>query len=87
MNSRVHQMISGSNKILALDYDSNVAYAINPARSHLFWNRFKAPRHSEMCNVLLGDGSVDTKSPDDINPCDPEANRLWWIPDRLSTNR
>ena len=75
-------MVSASSKILALDYEQNAADLAGTGSRRLIWPILQAPRHSGMCNVLFGDGSVDLKSPDDIDPRDPELNRLWWTPDR-----
>lgn len=79
MNSRVHVMVADSSKILLLDYEKAVADVVGFDHTD-FWPNTVAPRHSGLCNVLFGDGHVDSMTPSAINPEDPRLNDLWWKP-------
>jgi prepilin-type N-terminal cleavage/methylation domain-containing protein/prepilin-type processing-associated H-X9-DG protein len=95
INSMSAEIVSGTRKLLALDYERTVAVGstyddegTDRAQHLSFWDPDpetpKAPpvfaRHFEKCNVLFADGAVRLMDLDTINPNDPENAREYWDP-------
>jgi prepilin-type N-terminal cleavage/methylation domain-containing protein len=89
MNSRVQKFTADSNKILMVEYQTNVADVVGPNRNDS-WPDLIAPRHFRTTNVLYGDVHVDTRTPAAIDPFDPTnhwyLHNEFWCPVADSAN-
>lgn len=79
MNVRVHMMQRDAHKVLAVDYSKKVADVVG-LNFNDYWEETVQPRHMGTINVLYVDGSVRTRSPNEIDPNDPVLNDRWWRP-------
>ena len=82
MNYRIKDMRAGDNRVYLLDYAKTVAdLADAPGRPHRdSWVANQAPRHFDRMNALLGDGSVRSFHPDELNPNVPDTQTNLWQP-------
>ncbi len=71
VNMCLHRMLADSGKIVMLDaHESILEYEGLDQKT---WNESVAPRHGGSMNVLLFDGSVQRKTPEEIDPYDSES--------------
>ena len=79
MNSETATMSPGSHTVLVLDYNHSACRVGEAAADGLgTWDDLKAPRHLGKCNVLFGDGSVQTLAPDRLDPTDATNYQTYW---------
>jgi prepilin-type N-terminal cleavage/methylation domain-containing protein/prepilin-type processing-associated H-X9-DG protein len=73
---------SDSEKVLVLEYDHVVAYVVDkdPAKVTDVYRVLVAPRHTGTLNVLFGDGSVGTRTPNAIDPTVAAIRLEMWLP-------
>jgi len=88
MNSRAFRMGDGdSGRIVLLDYKQVEVKVVGQTIAQLnsSWPNDYAARHFQQQNIAFGDGHVDSKSPDKIDPrfCPNYVN--YWRPKRDST--
>ncbi|MCE9557027.1 MAG: hypothetical protein K8T91_27080 [Planctomycetes bacterium] len=82
INSRAFRFQSGdSHKIVALDYKQAVANVVGQQGTD-DWATAVAPRHRGSLHVLLTDGSVQRRKPDEIDPRDCDIHDRLWRPTR-----
>jgi prepilin-type processing-associated H-X9-DG protein len=76
--------VLGTGKVLALDYHAVVAATADDwADERADADADGVPdfaRHTGRLNVLLGDGSVVTMEPQELDPADPAVARRLWLP-------
>ena len=77
MNSLTGPTSLGRDVVLVLDYGKTVASCAGPDALDV-WEDWIAPRHLGRCNVLFGDGGVESMHPARIDPHSPGGAR--WIP-------
>jgi len=77
MNSLTGSTSIGRDLVLVLDYDKTVADCAGPDAADI-WENWIAPRHLDRCNVLFGDGGVQSMYPARIFPGAPGAPE--WVP-------
>jgi len=84
MNWRVAKIAPGSDKVLALDYNREVAHVGGRPSSLENWSEWSAPRHLGNVNVLRASGAADSVPEDEIAPGDPgsENDVRFWDPER-----
>ena len=70
-------MISTSTKIFMVDYQKGIAEVMGSPPLDP-WDKWMAPRHSNMLNVVFFDGHVETLNPIDIDPRVPAKQTQWW---------
>ena len=81
INSKAYRVPPGVRKILLLDYEAKVCYALDDAGPLPGWQALKAPRHLGKANVLFADGAVEYMFPVDINPeVINSATEALWAP-------
>ena len=74
MNSQADLLPSGADKILILDYRSDVCNVGAQTGQDAGWGKLKAPRHLGKCNAVLGNGAVRSMDPDEIDPDASQQN-------------
>jgi prepilin-type N-terminal cleavage/methylation domain-containing protein/prepilin-type processing-associated H-X9-DG protein len=82
MNCLSGHFTQDSNKVLVLEYDKVVANVVakDPANVTDIYSVLVAPRHQGVLNVLFGDGSVEARTAQAIDPT-VATNRLnLWLP-------
>jgi len=87
MNSRAFRMADHDNgRIVFLDFNSVEARVVGQKIEQLDtdWPAGRAPRHFQQQNVALGDGHVESKNPDAIDPRYCEIYVKYWRPARDS---
>lgn len=77
MNSLTGSTSIGRDLVLVLDYAKTVADCAGPDAGDV-WEDWIAPRHLDRCNVLFGDGGVQSMYPARIFPGAPGAPK--WAP-------
>ncbi|MHC4563126.1 MAG: type II secretion system protein [Planctomycetota bacterium] len=82
LNWRVTHIPPAKRRIVALDYDREVAHVGGASSVQDEWATQAPPRHLGKLNVLFGDGTVSGHAPDEIDPGQPgSANDLkYWDP-------
>ena len=81
INSQANAMPAGVDKVLILDYRSDVCNVGEQMGLDEGWDTLKAPRHLGECNVVLGNGTVRSVAPDEIDPEASDENyRTYWSP-------
>ena len=78
MNWRADRILTGTHRILALDYEDYIAFTGASQTEH--WETFKAPRHLGECNVAFADGAVESMRLDEIDPTVIENRLKYWTP-------
>ena len=84
MNWRAEFITGGAQKVLVLDYETEVCYVGGEAPPYAGqgWDEMQAPRHFGKSNVLFSGGEVRIMAPDEIDP-DVDANDAqYWDPKR-----
>ena len=82
MNWQAEHITKGQDKILMLDYETEVCNVgddapLAPGES---WDLMKAPRHFDKCNVLFASGQIRSMSPDEIDPDFSATYDHYWNP-------
>jgi prepilin-type N-terminal cleavage/methylation domain-containing protein len=82
MNWRVGKIAPGSEKILALDYNREVAHVGGRPASLENWSKWSARRHFGKINILRASGGTETVSEDEISPVEPNTDNdeTFWDP-------
>jgi len=70
-----------SQKIVLLDYNATRADVVGPGATDV-WSAMSAPRHRGKMNVLFSDGSVQLRSPAQIDPTICALHDSLWRPMR-----
>jgi len=79
MNKRAHRMTANSSRILMLDYMQFVADVVGTDYKD-YWPDEVVPQHLGRCNVLFVDGHVESLTPNNMDPSDPDINGRLWSP-------
>ncbi|MFP4054747.1 MAG: type II secretion system protein [Phycisphaerae bacterium] len=79
INNRVMAFRRGEMRILLLDYNRLVANVVGAEATDI-WSEQIAPRHMGRVNVAYGDGSVQTYTPDQIDPGISTIHEEMWKP-------
>ncbi len=80
-NSRLHRFQSDANKVLALEYRKPVAHVVGSAAvGTISYSEDVAPRHRGLLNVLYGDGRVEARRPEDLDPGVSQIHDRDWCP-------
>ncbi len=66
-----------SDKILAVEYEKITADVVGPDATD-DWDMQNAPRHKDHMNVLFGDGRVESRTPESIDPRISSIHDLMW---------
>lgn len=82
MSWRAGDLTRGQRKVVALDYEREVAHVGGNSGTVDDWAETVAPRHLSRINVLFADGGVLTMDPDEIDPGEPgsENDLRFWDP-------
>jgi prepilin-type N-terminal cleavage/methylation domain-containing protein len=79
MNWEVERFGTKTDKILMLDYGKEVV-EVSGGRSSDAWDQEVKPRHLGKVNVLMGDMSVISMDPDEIDPGIIANEKKYWTP-------
>jgi prepilin-type N-terminal cleavage/methylation domain-containing protein/prepilin-type processing-associated H-X9-DG protein len=80
-NSRLHRFQSDANKVLALEYRKPVAHVVGPwAVGTIEYTQDVAARHRGMVNVVFGDGRVEARRAEDLDPGVGAIHDREWCP-------
>lgn len=83
INSQANALAAGVDKVLILDYRSDICNVGEQVGLDAGWNTLKAPRHLGECNAVLANGSVRSVAPGEIDPEASDENyRTYWSPSR-----
>ena len=83
MSNRYPRLQSGdSEKVVMLDYNkaTPIANVVGPVAQPDTWSATAAPRHRSRMNVLSYDGSVQLRTPVQIDPTVCELHDRYWRP-------
>ncbi len=80
MNNRVNRFSKDSTRILLVEYNKIVADVVGPSAADV-WTEQVAPRHFKTANVLFGDGHVESRTPDSIDPRNADIYNEIWRPE------
>ncbi len=81
INNRVHVFMRDAWKVLLVEYHKHVAHVVGADATDV-WREQAAPRHAGTLNVLFGDGRVETRPPDAIDPTVTRIHDELWRPAR-----
>lgn len=81
VNNRISKFRPGSdsNKVLLVEYKKTIANVVKPDNTDI-WTTQMAPRHQKAMNILFGDGHVETRIPNAIDPNITEIQDRQWRP-------
>ena len=82
MNWRIGKIAPGSEKILALDYQREVAHVGGRPASLENWSRWSDVRHLGKINILRASGAAESVSDEEISPVAPGSDNdaTFWDP-------
>lgn len=79
INNRVHRFGTDSDRILCVEYRAYIANVVGQDAGD-DWAAMVAPRHLGTLNVLFGDGHVESRNADQIDPRVQSLHDSLWMP-------